>query len=373
MIDTKKIKDIIITSNSVLGDISLKIAENSNKGLDNSKYQKELFYKAKYIQYILISLYNYIEFDSITGNILMIYRISDIQINKFLNCLIKLSDIQDYPIVPKLIPQSKPKILNQGLVGQKGDRGLSGTNANITVESDPNFNNINVVEISGEPKRYLLGYNPYITPLITVLFSGNPIYIIGTVIPNINISIKITKGKEDIVTVEILNNTSLNNELQNILDLVDLNSDNLEKTRILSRSNVSTNLSVTARISDNISNIESTDSIIFVYPYLFGTSDNILVQGTVFNNLTQLIKEETLSTKIIFDAQDKYFYFGFPNTYNDITTIKDGNSFIVTNDWEKVSFNVDSSGLDNNWTVGYTFFKTKIKTNITNQEYEFIQ
>ena len=370
----RRAREIIALSNKALGDIAFKVAENISLGKDNSKNQKELEFKGKYIQRILKVIYNHIEFNSSTGDIVTLHRLTTTQANKFLDCLIKLSDIQDYPVVPKLLPRTKPIIVTQGTRGLTGDKGEPGSDANISVERDPVLDNIKVTEIDSTPttpKIFQVGYEPYQAPLVNVAISGPTVFEIGQVIGSIPINITTTKGREDIVSLTITNDTTLDDALQVILDLPTLNGPTQPVTNQVSKSSVSTDFSVIAEVTDGQNTNQGSAGVSFFYPYLFGASDIILDQSNLYTSLSKNIRGQGGNITALFNDTDKYFYFAFPATYDNIDTIKDGSSFIVTNDWELSTFDVNSSGLTNNWMVSYKVYRTKIKTNITNQTYQF--
>lgn len=370
----RRTREIIALSNKALGDIAFKVATNISLGKDNSKNQKNLEFKGKYIQRILKVIYNHVEFDSSTGDIVALHRITALQLNKFLTCLIKLSDIQDYPIVPKLLPRTKPIIVTQGTRGLTGDKGEPGSDANILVAPDPVLDNIKVTDIpatENTPRTFQVGYEPYEVPLIDAGVVGNSIFEIGQVITSIPINIRTTKGREDIISLTITNDTTLNDSLQALIDLPTLNGVTQPVTNQVSKANASTDFSITAEVSDTQNTGQDSAGVSFFYPYLFGSSDLILDQTNLYTSLAKNIRAQGGTISALFNDVDKYFYFAYPATYDNIDTIKDGSSFIVTNDWELFTFDVNSSGLTNNWTVSYKVYRTKIKTNITNQTYQF--
>lgn len=366
-------KKIIVLSHQRIGDIALSIARNIKKGLDNTGKQRKLYETGFLIKKFLKVIYNHVEFDSSTGEIKTLHRITEVQLNKFLSCLVKLSDIQDYPVVPLLREKTKPILLTGGTKGEKGAKGDAGSDADIVVESDPAYDNLAVKEIaatSTDPKKYLIGYAPYTEAEIVVTIEAPRVYEIGVNVLSKNIAIKTTKGRADIATIEILNNVALNDALQAILDPAVYNGATQPVTNTISKSNITADFTVTGSVTDNINSSTDASTMNFYYPYLTGNSATLLTGSTAYSALTKSIRAKGTTT-ILLNGIDSYFYVGFPTSYGTITEILDGSGFKVEDDWELVALNVVSSGLDTNWTVGYNFYKTKIKTNINNQTYTF--
>ncbi len=120
------------------------------------------------------------------------------------------------------------------------------------------------------------------------------------------------------------------------------------------------------QITDGITTKNDQDSIRFYYPFLYGATD--VTNPTHYSALTKLIEAQG-NKNLLLNGVDKYFWIGYPSSYGALARIKDQNGFVVTDAFTVVIVNVTSTGLDSNWTIEYRFYRTTLKTDISNQPY----
>jgi hypothetical protein len=87
-----------------VGDISYAIAINLIKGKDYTNKQKDLCERGIKILRILKVLFLHVRFEN---EIPVLYRIEEEQVNALLKCLIRLADLDKYPIPTNYIPSYK--------------------------------------------------------------------------------------------------------------------------------------------------------------------------------------------------------------------------------------------------------------------------
>jgi len=141
------LQSIISKAYAKIGDISYAIALKMKIGKNTLPAQRALFEQGIKMSIILKILTRQIKFDPVT-NIPTLYRLTELQVNRLVRCLVQLGELNKYPVVPSLLPNVTPVILNQGLqgnpgssiTGPKGDPGVatdfSVINANTTVIVD---------------------------------------------------------------------------------------------------------------------------------------------------------------------------------------------------------------------------------------------
>ena len=104
------------------------------------------------------------------------------------------------------------------------------------------------------------------------------------------------------------------------------------------------------------------------YPYFYGTSADTTINPT---SLTKLVMKEASSNSVIFNTTTlEYGYYCFPSTYDVLTVILDGNSYINTNSWQVQTKTLSSP----NWsTVSYYVYRSKVPFNTegVNTTYQF--
>lgn len=359
--------DVIIgNGQNTLGDLALTIVQQKNSGRYDKRAHQDKIYR-------LILLDNYLRtiIDPDTEQIkpYLLLSENDTKLNKLLDAVYKLSDIFDAPAAPITGRRRLPLIFDAlGNPGTPGVEGPPGTNANILVEPDPDYDNIAVSEDTPSPgvKRYLLGYSPYTQPTVSIEIQGPKVREVGVVVATLTIYVISTRGRELITRREIvappgftLANPGINDpgpQQENIFD------SNVDET---------TTYTVEVEDADNTINSDS-DTITFVYPFLYGASDTASPSPDFYQGLTKLV--ETKSNKsLTLNGTNKYFLFGYPASYGSLNRILDQNGFNVTAEFDEISQNVSSSNLDVNWSgVSFKFYRTKVKTTINNGLYQFI-
>jgi len=293
-------------------------------------------------------------------------------------CIQTTLNLDNYPVAPLLSCVETPVTFITGGIGPQGPQGapgVNGTDANINViTTDPNLEVIETVVAGVKTFNVLLAV--YTAPTVNLTLDGAAIpdpnqtntVEIGVVISTLPVSFILTKGKELVTASVITAPAGLNTAYQSELDLVDLNTTGSQSI-LLNATNVSTNTTYTVTITDGTTTNQDTESINFVYPFLYGDSTSLLTT-THYIDLTKLIQTKANKT-VIFNSSLKYFWFGYPASYGDLVQISDQNGFDVTSGFTKLpSVSVTSSGLDNNWTVNYIFYRTTEITTI-NGNYTF--
>lgn len=112
-------------------------------------------------------------------------------------------------------------------------------------------------------------------------------------------------------------------------------------------------------------------SFIGIYPFLFGMSESILNSNNIYSNLSNKLIQVQGNKNVTLDGNLMYIYFIFPSTMADLVSIIDQNGFNVTSAFQKITMDVTSAGLANNWTVSYKVYRTINKTSVSNGLYQF--
>jgi hypothetical protein len=361
-----------------LGDNALRLVRNHEAGLEASKRQEALWNETASIRILLKGLESRARRDFTV-------------VNKLLSCLVKLSNINDFPAAPVLFGNIKPSVFFlTGDQGITGDAGLNGDDANIVVaEGD---GEIEVIETApGGVKTYTLSLTPYTQPTVSIsvdkasITSPASIYReIGTDIA-IPLSIVLTKGRDDVTTSVITNPGALNAAYQTTYEPTKRNlvNANGSESFIFTDTSQTASETYTLNLFDGTASPIPTNSgsIVFSYPILEGNSAGTsITYYTALTKVTQAdggISPDPITAKTVtFSGAAQYFWFGYPNTtpvtYGDLTTIRDQNGFDVTSAWTKIDTQVVTSvGLDNNWVSDgatvphYTFYRTTLSTTIS--------
>lgn len=301
------------------------------------------------------------------------FYLEDSEIIAILQCIEKIAEITEWPTAPTIVEKVPPDILIgiPGPIGNDGTDGTDGTNANVDVQPDDQIIEVREV-IAGDLKTFYISYNPYTVPglSLSITSSGFPnpnslIQELGAVLSTVPVVTTVTKGKDDIVTSEILSPLSLDGAYQTILDLVSINGGTPQIITV-NDSSVAATQAYTAEADDLTTQSTDTKTIQFVIPYLQGSSPTLLTQSTAYNNLVRII--ETQGTKVVlYNGVDEYFYYIYDATKPDLSRILDGNGFDAIAAFTKTTENIDMlSG-----TESMKVYRTAI-TDIPNQLYTFI-
>lgn len=357
-----EIDTIIGNGQDTLGDLAYDYVVYKKSGTFNQYELKDKTYRLT-----LLSEYLDAVIDPDTEGIrpYLLLAQNEVKFNKLLDGIYKLSDIFDIPGVPITGRRKFPLIIaNLGQTGPQGAPGQDGTDANIVVESDPDFDNISVIETNvGGIKTYKLGYSPYIAPQASITIQGSKVIEIGDVVETLTIYVISTRGRELIIRREIVSPPGI------VLANPGINNPGPQQENVL-RSNVSVTTTYVLEVEDEYNEIvSSSDTITFVYPFLSG--DTLTDTIDYYQDLDKLIAAKSNKT-IVFNGTNKFFWFGYPASYGSLSRIKDQNGFDVTGEFDVLNVNVNSANLDNNWTnVAYKFYKTKVKTTINSSPYTF--
>lgn len=355
-----EIDAIIGNGQNTLGDLAYKYVTYKNTGTAKQNKLKDKTYKLVLLDSYLDAV---IDPDTEAVRPYLLLPANDVKLNKLLDAIYKLSDIFDIPAVPITGRRRLPLILsNVGQTGPQGPPGQNGTNANITVESDPAYDNMSVVEeIVGPLKTFKIGYAPYVAPQVSVAIQGTKVKEIGDVVDSLTIYITSIKGRETITRREVVAPSGI------ILANPGLNDPGPQQENVIAL-NVSVTKTYTAEVEDDRDIESASDTITFVYPFLSGDTATDTIDH--YQDLDKLIAEKS-DNSITFNGVNKFFWFGYVDSYGSLTKITDQNGFDVTDEFEEVTVDVDSANLDNNWNnISFKFYKT-ILTTINNAQYTF--
>jgi hypothetical protein len=250
-----------------------------------------------------------------------------------------------------------------GVIGQDGQ---NGSNANITVEPEENENDISVREETvGTVKKYYLSVDVYEPPSITVETTAPKVYMQGTVIANKNVSITTQKGSKPVTTLVVTDPSGLNAGFQSTLNVPSLNVEEQPVITTLAETNISTDRDYTITVGDGVETVSATDTLRFHFPYLHGASASLSFDR--FITLTKTVAPKQ-TQEFAFADEDKYFFIGFPSSYVGVGQsyiVRDQNGFDVTETFTAALEDIDSTGLDSDWTEEYIILHTSHITEIT--------
>lgn len=345
-----------------LGDLSIDIVNMENAGLENTQDHTDKVTR-------LIMLFGYLDFiidddGQIKSQFLEPQNLA--KFNKLLDGVYKLSNIFNVSAAPIIGARRTPLVFaGVGQQGNPGTDGAQGSDANIDVVSDPDYDNMSVIEeeVLGI-KTFKIGYAPYTAPVTSIEIQGSHTVEIGDVIATLGLLVSSTRGREEISSREIITPSGLT------LSNPDLNEPGPQDESIAD-TNVAVTTTYTVQVSDDRGTYNGSDTITFVYPFLYGNTP-----GTSFNPYTALTKLiATKSNKsVLFNGTNQYFSFAYPVSYGLLTQILDQNQFPfdINTDWVRTTVNVSSINLDNNWVnVPYYVYTTANQTIINNGTYTF--
>ena len=362
----RNLERIIAASYIKLGDNALRLARNHKNGLEGSKRQEAIWNKSASVRILLKGLESRV-------------RQEDTRVNKLLSCLVKLSDINDYPAAPLLFNNIKPSVvLPQGIQGDPGTPGTAGSDADIVVQEGDDT--IEIVETNpGGVKTYTVSYNPYTQPSISTTVNTGAITApasryreIGESI-SVPLSIVVTKGRENVTASTVTAPAALDTAYQSALNLTTINTVG-NQTIPLTDIAVTASETYSVNVTDGTNTPADSDNIYFNYPILVGSN-----AAASINHYAVLTKKTRTdggiqpqqTTTVTFSGTNQYFFFAFDEDYPALTSIKDQNGFEVINSFTYTTgVSVDSTGLAANWTRDFREYRTTNPTTI-NGTYTF--
>lgn len=287
--------------------------------------------------------------------------LTDEEVENLLYCLLEVADIRSIlPMAPTILPQDEPSI-ESGKTGNTGPVGPTGPpgSANVSVSSDPAFNNMSVVPvIDGDNVDYQIGYDPYVAPDPGLTIDNGIVKEVGALYTT-NFTASYVLGK-DPVTVTTITSPITPTWTTNPQSFAHSGQVHTSPTVI----------TYTAHVEDGTSTVEESKTVTVLYPLFYGNADAVLTGAQIYSNLTKLVQDIPSVWEIPFDFDDDYAIFAFDENYDDSNIIiKDQNGFVVNDDWQvdvvlvdSGSFHAGSGGTD--WTKNYKVYRTKLKTDI---------
>lgn len=347
-----------------LGDITFQIALNMRKGKDHVASQRALYEQGIKMSVLLKLLYRHIDFDA--NGFPILYRITEKQINRFVKCLVQLGELSTYPIVPYIIPSTKPILITQGAAGSTGPVGPAGLDANIIVEPAPGETQIIVSSTVVLGVRHdRISLSLYTLPTLLAAISGTKLFENGSS-NTISLTLTIRKGRDNIVTL-VCSDSTVNAILQPLVNLTTINGITQPTNIILSVPIQTVPFTFNFTLNDgSINNVLASDAINFVYPFIYGAFDAQAVNPYTTGTRVLAVKA---NRTIPLNGTDTFFSIGYDAAYGDLTKIKDQSGFDVTSAWTKHVVSVTSTGLAINYTTNFNFYVTNLKTTITNANY----
>lgn len=105
-----------------------------------------------------------------------------------------------------------------------------------------------------------------------------------------------------------------------------------------------------------------------IFPYLWGASDNPDLLGLDLYNTLSLMMEKEGNKQVVYNGENKYFYFCLHEDYNDLASIIDQNGFSLSDFLaSKTIREVESV---NGWVENYKVYRSGLTT-INNGNYKF--
>lgn len=292
-------------------------------------------------------------------------------------CIQDTIGLDNYPVAS--LPFAMVEAVNiivgaPGAPGLPGAPGIDGTDATVNViTTDPELK-VTVSTVLGV-KTFDITKFTYVAGTITVNLNNalipdpdqNHVVELGTIIPITQLLVNLTKNRDDIVASTLTNPIGLSGAYAIELDLVLLNLLGSQAI-VVNIPDVAATQTYTVNIDDGTTVNQASDSLTFVYPFLYGNSSTTSISHYI--DLNKLI--QTKANKVIpFNGTVQYFWLGFPASYGTLVQILDQNGFDITGAFtELLGVTVNSSGLDANWSVSYNFYRTTLATTI-NGNYTF--
>jgi len=354
-----------------VGDIGYAIAVNMRKGKDHIPKQQRYYDQGIRMYALMDVLLRHIYFDPTNNYQPVLYRITDVTANKLLRALIKIGELDTFPVVPTLFPQVKPITINQGPQGNQGVPGVNGTSANIVVQPAGGENEIVVTSsVVAGVTTYNLAFNLYTKPQMGLAINGGVSLFEQGSSNNIILNLTTTKGSLPITAITCISDSAINTILQSALNFTTLNGVTQPVLTQITVNSQTANVTYSFTITDGTNTVNVTISISFVYAMLYGSTVNATDYQAYLNSTKRIAAK---STQVInFNGINQYFWFGFPTSYGTVK-IYDQAGRDITNAFTVFTpQSITSSGLATNYTTNYTFYRTTLKTTISNQNYTIV-
>ena len=359
-----RLKDRLAQGYAKIGDITYKIALNLKRGKDHIPAQRALYEQGIKMNVLLKVLFRHIKFND--DGTIVLYRITEEQVNKLVRCLVELGELDQYPIVPTALPNVKPILVTTGEQGEPGQDGQDGSDANIIVEPEIGEDQISVNSVVIDGVRHdRIKFTAYVAAKLTAAIQGSKVFEIGTN-NNITINLTSTKGTKTVLTLICSTDSDVNLLVQAALNLTAINGLSqpvLTQITVNGQTNTET---FNFQIFDGKTVVNSSDSVSFFYTYLYGTGDTSTL-ANYYTMLTKLIAGKA-DRSFLLNGSNKYFFIGFDQGYGPVT-IFDQNGFDKTADFTLLTVSVTSTGLASNYTRTYRIYRTTLKTTIINALY----
>lgn len=118
----------------------------------------------------------------------------------------------------------------------------------------------------------------------------------------------------------------------------------------------------------------STVTLTGVYPYLSGFGNATMIEDGTLYSLTKTVKSCSSSTTTSLNSSTlQYYYFAFPATCGDLTSILDQNNFEQLSAFTKVPTTITSTGLPTNWSgINYKVYRSNLPFTTTGTSWTYI-
>lgn len=166
----RNINSIIYQSYIKLGDLSYEIALKSQEGFTSTKALDALWQKLIQIDNLLYTITENAEV--VNNQIYRIVGVDDVDINKMLACLVKLSCITNYPAAPFLIGPDVTK-LSVSAEGSTGSPGSNGVSAYMAIAFADDAIGTNMSSSPSPTRKYVaFKSSTALIPFTTATFAG---------------------------------------------------------------------------------------------------------------------------------------------------------------------------------------------------------
>lgn len=170
----------------------------------------------------------------------------------------------------------------------------------------------------------------YIAPTVSVTISKT-LYEVGET-ATLSISVKATKGSQDIQTIKLYSGSTLINTFSNVT-----NGGTFTYTY-----KVTTNSTIKAVIYDGQSTVNASSTITFVNLSYYGIISNDTVDETTISGLTSLLSSKKAFTYNDITLNNERIVYLYPASFGSLTTIKDSNGFEYIGSYVKTTLTINS-------------------------------